>query len=185
VAEQATFAHIMAGHTARYCLALADEYRVTQDPAIRRRALSGLNAVTYMQSDAGLFRTHFFDTKKKVEKDPATAPNWYSQHLYSVCHILESMPALPEIAPNGQNHILGSSAGLRDVSYASGSVRYASAQPAEVSIKLGFTPKSVQVAGKPLAALTPGKTSGDGWSFNPTTHVLTIRQTAGAAVIGK
>ena len=57
VAEQATFAYIMGGHTARHCLALAILYRVNRDPAVRNRALSGLNATTYMQSDVGLFRT--------------------------------------------------------------------------------------------------------------------------------
>jgi hypothetical protein len=187
VAEQATFAHIMAGHTARYCLALADLYAVTHDPAIKRRAMSGLNALTYMQSEAGLFRTHFYDTKQKVEKDPATVNNWYSQHLYTICHVLECMPALPELAPDGQNHILGSSVSLHDVGYAKDAVRYASSFPVETTIKLGFVPQSVQVGGRPLRQFGSDKsaTEGDGWSFNPTTQVLTMRHAAGAANVTK
>lgn len=186
VAEQATFAHIMAGHTARYCLALANLYRVNQDPAVKRRAISGLNAVTFMQSETGLFRTHFYDTKQKKEKDPARVNNWYSQHLYTVCHMLESMPAFPEIAPDGQDHILGSTVSLRDVAYVRGAVRYASALPAAVTLKLGFTPKAVQVGGKPLREIAAGKSAGaaDGWSFDPATRVLTLRHAAGAVSIG-
>lgn len=95
VSEQAGFEHMMPGHTARYCLALADLYAATGDQAAKRKALSGINALTYMQSPAGLFRT-FFQTLH--EKQPGKErPNWYSQHLYTVCHVLEAMRSLPEL----------------------------------------------------------------------------------------
>jgi len=97
VAEQAGFNHIMPGHTARYCLALANLYAVTHDEQVKRRALSGINALTYMQAPSGLFRTFFHSVNPKTAK--ATRPNWYSQHLYTVCHVLEAMPCLPELAP--------------------------------------------------------------------------------------
>lgn len=181
VAEQVTFAHIMAGHTARYCLALAELYRATGDVAVKKRALSGLNAITFMQSEAGLFRTHFYDTKTKSEKDPATAPNWYSQHLYTVCHMLESMAAFPEIAPDGQDHILGFSTALRKVRYAPGAVSYAAALPTTTAIKLSTAPKSVQVGGRALAQ--GGRDNG--WSFDAATRVLTVRHAAGDVVVAK
>ena len=187
VAEQVTFAHIMAGHTARYCLALAELYRVNHDPAVKRRALSGLNAVTFMQSDAGLFRTHFYDTKAKKEKDPAKVNNWYSQHLYTLCHMLECMPAFPEIAPDGQDHVLGSSLALRDVSYVGGAVRYKAADPAEVTIKLATAPKSVQLGGRPLAERAAGNSAAlnDGWSFDARTRVLTLRHAVGEVQVNR
>jgi len=95
VSEQQGFEHMMPGHTARYCLALADLYAATGDQEAKRRAVSGIHALTYMQSPAGLFRTFF---QRLNEKQPGRArPNWYSQHLYTVCHVLEAMPALPEI----------------------------------------------------------------------------------------
>jgi hypothetical protein len=95
VSEQAGFEHMMPGHTARYCLALANLYAATGDEAVKRKALSGINALTYMQSDAGLFRTFF---QLLHEKNPdKQRPNWYSQHLYTVCHVLEAMPLLPEL----------------------------------------------------------------------------------------
>jgi hypothetical protein len=95
VSEQAGFEHIMPGHTARYCLALADLYAVTGDEEARRKAVSGINALTYMQSPHGLFGTFF--QKVKERKPGKKRPNWYSQHLYTVCHVLEAMPLLPEI----------------------------------------------------------------------------------------
>jgi len=97
VSEQAGFEHMMPGHTARYCLALADLYKAAGDKQARKKAISGINALTYMQSDAGLFRTFF---QRLNEKKPgAKRPDWYSQHLYTVCHVLE---ALPMLSANGK-----------------------------------------------------------------------------------
>lgn len=181
VAEQVTFAHIMAGHTARYCLALAHLYQATGDDAVKRRALSGLNAITFMQNEAGLFRTHFYDTRQQKEKDPATVNNWYSQHLYTVCHMLECMPAFPEIAPDGENHVLGYSTALRNVRYGPGSVSYATILPGTETIKLGFEPKTVQAGGRPLAR----GGQGNGWTFDPATRVLTLQHGAGEVSIAR
>jgi len=99
VSEQAGFDHIMPGHTARYCMALATLYKTTGDPEARRKALSGFNALTFMQSPAGLFRTFFYSVNPRKAK--ADRPNWYSQHLYTVCHVLETMAVLPELSGGG------------------------------------------------------------------------------------
>jgi hypothetical protein len=95
VSEQAGFEHMMPGHTARYCLALAHLYATTGDEQAKRKALSGFNAVTYMQSDAGLFKT-MFQLVNARNRNP-NREDWYSQHLYTVCHVMEAMPALPEL----------------------------------------------------------------------------------------
>jgi hypothetical protein len=93
VSEQSTFEHMMPGHTARYCSALADLYAATGDEQARRKAVSGINAVTYMQAPSGLFKTFFQMVNENRERK---RPDWYSQHLYTVCHVLEAMPLLPE-----------------------------------------------------------------------------------------
>lgn len=95
VSEQAGFQHMMPGHTARYCLALTELYKATGDQAAKRKALSGFNALTYMQSEPGLFRTMFQLVNEK--KNHPNREDWYSQHLYTVCHVLEAMPTLPKI----------------------------------------------------------------------------------------
>jgi hypothetical protein len=95
VSEQSTFQHMMPGHTSRYCAALTRLYVATGDPEAKRKALSGFNALTYMQSEAGLFRTMFqLVNERRPHPD---REDWYSQHLYSVCHVLEAMPLLPEL----------------------------------------------------------------------------------------
>jgi hypothetical protein len=97
VSEQAGFDHIMPGHTARYCLALGELYKATGDQEVKKRAISGINALTYMQSDEGLFRTFFFTVHTK--NPDRRKPDWYSQHLFTGCHLLELMPLLPEAFP--------------------------------------------------------------------------------------
>jgi len=96
VSEQAGFEHMMPGHTARYCVALAHLYQATGDEAVRRKALSGFNALTYMQSEHGLFRTMFQLVNERSPR--AKREDWYSQHLYTVCHVLEAQAVLPELA---------------------------------------------------------------------------------------
>jgi len=49
----------------------------------------------FVHVDAGLFRTMF-----QLVNERASHPNredWYSQHLYTVCHVLEALPLLPEL----------------------------------------------------------------------------------------
>ena len=185
VSEQPTFAHIMPGHTARYAQALTNLHLASGDEASRRRALSSFNAVTYMQSPRGLFRTFFYDTKKKSDEDMGR-PDWYSQHLYTVCHMLETMAAYPDRVPDGQDRILGFSTSLQNVRYASGKVSYATLLPTEVVVKLASAPKSVQAADRALketkGALRDGE---EGWSYDARTRVLTVRHAQGEVVVSR
>ena len=72
MSEQSTFQHMMPGHTARYCSALADLYAATGDEPAKRKAVSGINALTYMQSPQGLFKTFFqmVNEKRRSETGP-------------------------------------------------------------------------------------------------------------------
>ncbi len=149
VAEQAGFNHIMPGHTARYCLALADLYSLTHDEQVKRRALSGINALTHMQAPSGLFRTFFYSVNPKAAKTKRS--DWYSQHLYTVCHVLEAMPCLPELAPAGQDHLLGSSVFVREVRYSSGEVGFETLAPSRTVLKLSFVPKAVYAGTRELS----------------------------------
>jgi hypothetical protein len=178
VSEQAGFQHLMPGHTARYCLALADLYAATGDEAVKRRALSGINAVTHMQSPAGLFRTFFHSVNPKAASK--TRPDWYSQHLYTVFHVLDAMPCLPELAPREQDHLLGSEVSIREIRYSPGRVRFETMSPSRSVLKLGFAPKAVYAGGNELPELKePPAGERLGWCFNPATSLLTIRHQGG------
>ena len=183
-AEQSGFEHIMAGHTARYGAALADLYAVTRDDEVKRRALSTLHGVTYMQSDAGIFVTFFHNMKQNKAGAKTVDRVWFSQHLFSVYNLLGAMSVFPQLAPDGQDHILGNSTPLRDVVYAPGAVRYASTAPALVQVKLSFTPQSVTLDGRALPQQNRSPRDGErGWSFDPANSVLTVRHDAGKVSI--
>lgn len=178
VSEQAGFQHLMPGHTARYCRALADLYAVTGDEQVKRRALSGMNAVTYMQSAPGLFRTFFASVNPKA--DTRNRPDWYSQHLYTVCHVLESMAALPQLAPDGQDRFLDSDVFVREIRYAPGRVSFQAIAPARSVLKLSFTPKAVYAGTREINRVKKLPTKdGVGWGFEPATRLLTIRHAGG------
>ena len=178
VSEQAGFDHIMPGHTARYCLALADLYSLTRDEEVKRRAISGINALTYMQAPAGLFRTFFYSVNRKAQAQGR--PDWYSQHLYTVCHVLEAMPCLPELAPEGQDHLLDSTVSVREVRYSQGQISFATIAPARTVLKLSFVPKRVNAGTRELGAVKELQADDrPGWSFDAATSLLTIRHDAG------
>jgi len=183
VSEQLGFNHMMPGHTARYCLALADLYVCNHDEQVKKRTLSGVNAVTYMQSPVGLFRTFFASVNKNTSTDKR--PDWYSQHLYTVCHVLEIMSRLPELAPDGQDHILGSTTYVREVRYSAGHVQFEAIAPSRTVIKLSFVPKSVTVNKNELKPLEIRKVEevGPGWCFDAASKTLTLRHNAGAVSI--
>lgn len=178
VSEQAGFEHLMPGHTARYCRALAELYAIKGDEQAKRSALSGFNAVTYMQSPPGLFRTFFASVNPKA--DTSKRPDWYSQHLYTVCHLLEAMSVLPELAPDGADHFLGGDVYLREIRYAPGQVEFQTSAASRSVLKLNFTPKTIPSGRRELPSLKQlpaGKAAG--WFFNPSTRLLTIQHEAG------
>ncbi len=184
VSEQAGFEHLMPGHTARYCMALSCLYLASGEDQVRRRALSGFSAVTYMQSPPGLFRTFFYSVKPGA--DTSNRPDWYSQHLYTVCHVLESMACLPELAPDGEDHVLSSDIALRKIGYSSGRISFETIKPSREVVKLGFAPKAVYVGKAGLPQLNePPSAKQVGWFFSSAKDLLTLRHDAGQVEILK
>jgi hypothetical protein len=137
-----------------------------------------------MQSPQGLFRTFFHTVNPKARR--MQRPNWYSQHLYTVCHVLEAMPGLPEIVPGGQDHLLGSDVFVREVRYSPGKVTFETIAPSRTVLKLGFVPKEVYAGMRKLGQMkSPQANDRTGWFFDPATKLLTIRHDGGRVVVLK
>src|SRR2546422_887248 len=82
---------------------------------------------------------------------------------------------VPEWAPPGKNHLLGSSSVVQKIAYSASEVRYTpfDAEATEV-LRLAFSPARVTVG---AAALAPRPDlSKPGWTFDATKGVLRVRR---------
>ena len=184
----------MAGHTARYGACLAQLYLATGDDEVKRRALSTLHGVTHMQTTEGIFVTFFHNTKKPDASSQKKKPGnnetdrvWFSQHLFSIYNLLGAMSVFPQLAPDGEDHILHHSTALRDVTYAPAAIGYTTTAPAQLKAKLSHVPETITLDGKPLPSSdqAPSKDSPPAWHFDPATQVLTLHHGAGKVEIAR
>jgi hypothetical protein len=116
----------------------------TGDPEARRRAIGSLNYATYF-TDAGgrvaccgddFANAYWFDDGYA---DYTRSFNW-------------AMAALPELAPQRQDHLLGSSSVVQRVSYGRRSVGYRTFDPSGTEVlRLSFRPRAVTADGRSLA----------------------------------
>lgn len=129
--------------TSRWAVANAAYAARTGDANAREVAIRSLNYATYFARSNGLVsccgqrpqNTYWFS-------------DGYSDYLRSFNW---AMALLPELAPKGQNHVLGSSSVVRSVSYGSNRVAYTTFAPAATDVlRLRFRP--VQVSGGTFTA---------------------------------
>jgi len=94
---------------------------------------------------------------------------------------MDALWAVPEWAPAGATHLLGSSSAITHIDYAPGRLRYATFDAAsEDVLRLGFVPRAVRVDGRALQAVHAG--AREGYRYDPATGVLRIRHRAGHEV---
>jgi hypothetical protein len=90
---------------------------------------------------------------------------------------MDAFWAVPELAPEHESHLLGSSSVVTKITYGKGSVTYSTfdAESTDV-LRVDFVPESITADGKPLSR---GKNLDQaGYVFDDSTHVLRIRHDA-------
>jgi hypothetical protein len=116
----------------------------TGDTEARDRAVGSLNYATYFTDDGGRVACCGDDYANAYWFDDGYADytrsfNW-------------AMAALPELAPQRQDHVLGSSTVIQRVSYGRRSVGYRTFDGNGVEVlRLSFRPRAVTADGRPLA----------------------------------
>jgi len=133
------------GSTAsRWAVANALLYARTGDPSARELAFRSLNYATYFAGNDGRIsccgrrstNTYWFS-------------DGYSDYLRSFNW---AMAAIPELAPRGRDHLLGSTSVVRSVLYSRRSLVYRTFDQHGVdALRLAFAPRSVLADGKALA----------------------------------
>jgi hypothetical protein len=88
---------------------------------------------------------------------------------------------VPEWAPPGQNHLLGTSSVVTRVNYDSNSVSYTTFDSGSTeTLRLAFTPTGVLVDGAPLPQRSD--LTEPGWCFTASNGVLRLRHDTGISV---
>jgi len=150
-------------HTARLAAVEALYFAKTGDVAYKEAAFRSYNWVTYFQGLSRDAHTPF-------------GPQWWFTDEFSdgPRRMMDAFWAVPEWAPAGESHLLGSSSVVTKISYGKGSVTYATfdAQSSDV-LRLDFVPEFVTANGKLLAHRQD--LDQPGYMFDDTTRVLRIR----------
>jgi hypothetical protein len=136
VSEQVAFMPKMDYQTARYAAQCAKWYRFSGDDTYKEKAFRSLNFVTYCN-----------DTSGKAFESPFSkgVNSWWSDS-YGECPIMfyHALAAIPEWAPQGEDHILYSSGVLKDVVYAKNSITYYATEKSGTEyLRVSFNPSVV------------------------------------------
>jgi len=140
VGEQDSFLYKMDYQTARYGAECARWYAVTGDEAYKEKAYRSLNWVTYCSDENGLA------TESPVSKG---INSWWSDCYGEGPRMFYSaMAAMPEWAPQDEDHILYSEAVLKNIFYAKNTIKYTTAsRNCAVYLKLTFKPAKITFGG--------------------------------------
>jgi hypothetical protein len=143
VGEQDTFNIKMDYQTARYAAECARWYAVSGDDAYREKACRSLTWVTYCNDSAGMA------FESPVSKGILS---WWSD-CYGECPRMfyHAFAGMPELAPQGEDHILYSEGILKDVYYGKEIVSYISTvENGTEYLKLLFKPVRIFIDGEEL-----------------------------------
>ena len=140
VGEQVSFNFKMDYQTARYAAQCARWYAVSGDTAFKEKAYRSLNWVTYCNDSTG-----------KAFESPLSKGilSWWSDS-YGECPSMfyHAFAAVPEWAPDGENHILYSNGILKNVSYQLKKVEYSSTDKEGLEyLRLAFKPTNITING--------------------------------------
>jgi hypothetical protein len=142
-------------HTARLAAVEALYYAKTGDVSYKEAAYRSFNWVTYFQGlSAGA-------------SAPFSTQWWFTdQFADGPRRMMDAFWAVPEWAPAGESHLVGSSSVVTRIHYGAGSVTYSTfdAQSSDV-LRLDFTPESVTGNGRPITT----------FNFDEKAHVLRVQ----------
>ncbi|HLA59784.1 MAG TPA: hypothetical protein VK622_13515, partial [Puia sp.] len=170
VGEQDGFLPKMDYQTARYGAECARWYAISGDPSYKEKAYRSLNWVTYCSDSNGL-----------AFESPLShgVTSWWSDCYGEGPRMFyHALAAIPEWAPQGENHILYSRDILKDVSYEKNKVSYYSPDSDGIEfLKISFKPSSLKVNGIAVKSGLEIKPLDNG------DYYLVVRRTSAGSVV--
>lgn len=150
-------------HTSRLAAVEAMYFAKTGDAAFKEEAFRSFNWVTYFQGLAPHAHAPFGEQW------------WFTDEFADgPRRMMDAFWAVPEWAPAGESHLLGSLSPVTKIAYGVGSVTYSTFDADSTDVlRLNFVPESVTAGGKPLNRRQD--LADDGYIFDDATRVLRIR----------
>ncbi|WP_257455752.1 hypothetical protein [Archangium lipolyticum] len=154
--EQLFFPFKMGSHTARYASVNALWSDRTGDTAAKEKAFRSFNWATYMNDGTGLVSTW-------VGEGDTWFTDGYGDYIR---HYLSGMAAVPEWAPPGESHLLGTSSVVKHISYGAEEISYSTfeADATEV-LRLDTRPGRILAGGRELQLVKD--LSQEGYTLRP------------------
>ena len=159
ISEQVNDMDKMSSHTARYASVRALWYELTCDVDSKARAFRSLNWATYSARTNGLVKTSL---------DEGTG-YWFSDGYGDYMrHFQRAMASVPEWAPAGEDHLLGSTSVVRAIVYTEEEVRYTTFDAhARETLRLRCSPSWIEAGGTRLGLVRRLEANRPGYTIEP------------------
>ena len=145
--------------------------QMSGDTTYTTNAIRTLNWATYTVAEDG---------RNRYIRDDIWLTDGYGDY---VRHYLRAMAALPELAPKGEDHLLGSASTVCKINYGPNRIRYSTFDnTSEEIFRLTTEPEKIRVNNTILEKA--GKDSVEGWQWQPLDDggILTINHTSGSTI---
>ncbi len=158
-------------HTARLAAVEALYYSKTGDTSYRDEAFRSYNWITYFQGFPPKGHTPWGDGQWWFTDEFADGPR----------RLMDGLWAVPEWAPAGESHLLGSSSVVTNISYGQGRVTYSTFDNNAVDVlRVDFKPAWVMTGGRYLQLRSDLRLPG--YTFDASTGIMRVRHDSGRQV---
>jgi hypothetical protein len=168
VHEQKYCYFVMGSHTARYASLCAQWSKESGNTEFQERAIRTLNWAGYMAVEDGTVTVG-------VDRPDYYNQCWFTDGYFDfVPHFIDSMAAIPTLAPSDADHMLSSSTIVKHIEYHPGKILYQTFDRTGVQIlRLTFEPTLVK-NGDSVLTRSYTNLEKPGWTFEPNEKVLRI-----------
>ncbi len=167
--EQKFCYFVMGSHTARFASLCAQYAELTGDAGYRELAIRSFNWASYMANSDGTVTVG-------IDRPDYYNQCWFTDGYFDyVPHFLDGMAALPELAPDDEDHLLRSSSVVQQITYQTHEIHYQCFETSGCQrFRLSFLPVEILADGK-LLQQKQALDKNPGWMMGKIPYVIDIQ----------